>query len=64
MGQSPEQEDVDPWLINVGKRHVTLVRGRACFHHADSFAVKRGGHIDLCVLGAFQVHVVVTWQTG
>ena len=55
MGPTPEKADIDPWLINAGKLHVTLRPGGSFFHHADSFAMIRGGHIDLCVLGAFQV---------
>ncbi len=55
MGPAPEQTNIDPWLINAGKQHVTLRTGGSFFHHADSFAMIRGGHIDLCVLGAFQV---------
>jgi 3-oxoadipate CoA-transferase beta subunit len=55
MGPAPELDKVDPWLINAGKQHVTLLPGGSFFHHADSFAMIRGGHIDLCVLGAFEV---------
>lgn len=55
MGPAPAPEHVDPWLINAGKQHVTLLDGGSFFHHADSFAMIRGGHIDLCVLGAFEV---------
>ena len=55
MGPAPSPENADPWLINAGKQQVTLVDGGAYFHHADSFAMIRGGHIDLCVLGAFEV---------
>jgi 3-oxoadipate CoA-transferase beta subunit len=55
MGPAPAPDKVDPWLINAGKQHVTLLQGGAFFHHADSFAMIRGGHIDLCVLGAFEV---------
>jgi 3-oxoadipate CoA-transferase beta subunit len=55
MGAAPSPDKVDPWLINAGKQHVTLLQGGAFFHHADSFAMIRGGHIDLCVLGAFEV---------
>lgn len=55
MGPAPAADKVDPWLINAGKQHVTLLPGGSFFHHADSFAMIRGGHIDLCVLGAFEV---------
>jgi 3-oxoadipate CoA-transferase beta subunit len=55
MGPSPEEGHVDPWMINAGKQYVTLRTGGSFVHHADSFALIRGGHIDLCVLGAFQV---------
>lgn len=55
MGPAPDPDRVDPWLINAGKQHVTLLPGGSFFHHADSFAMIRGGHIDLCVLGAFEV---------
>jgi 3-oxoadipate CoA-transferase beta subunit len=55
MGPAPEPQNRDPWLINAGKQHVTLQQGGAFFHHADSFTMIRGGHIDLCVLGAFEV---------
>ncbi len=55
MGPAPEKDKVDPWLINAGKQYVTLRAGGSFCHHADSFSMIRGGHIDLCVLGAFQV---------
>jgi 3-oxoadipate CoA-transferase beta subunit len=55
MGPAPTADNIDPWLINAGKQHVTLLEGGSFFHHADSFAMIRGGHIDLCVLGAFEV---------
>ncbi|MCB8877156.1 3-oxoacid CoA-transferase subunit B [Acidisoma silvae] len=55
MGPAPAKGQEDPWLINAGKQHVTLHKGGAFFHHADSFAMIRGGHIDLCVLGAYEV---------
>lgn len=55
IGPAPEPGKVNPWLINAGKQHITLVRGGAYFHHADSFAMIRGRHLDLCVLGAYEV---------
>ncbi|MBO1326116.1 3-oxoacid CoA-transferase subunit B [Acetobacter sp. TBRC 12305] len=55
MGPAPAPDAIDPWMINAGKQHVTLLKGASLFHHADSFAMIRGGHIDLCVLGAFEV---------
>ncbi len=55
MGAAPSPENGDPWLINAGKQQVSLVDGGSFFHHADSFSMIRGGHIDLCVLGAFEV---------
>jgi 3-oxoadipate CoA-transferase beta subunit len=55
MGPEPGPGAINPWLVNAGKQYVTLVPGSAYVHHADSFGIIRGGHIDLCVLGAFQV---------
>ncbi len=67
MGPAPAPEDADPWLINAGKQQVTLARGGSYVHHADSFAMIRGGHLDLCVLGAFEVAEngdVANWATS
>jgi 3-oxoadipate CoA-transferase beta subunit len=67
MGPKPPQDEIDPWLVNAGKEYVTLVRGASLVHHADSFAAIRGGHIDLCVLGAFQVAEngdIANWTTS
>ena len=55
MGPAPQPGQGEPELINAGKRQVTANPGAAYFHHADSFAMIRGGHIDVCVLGALQV---------
>ena len=55
MGPTPEKDKINPWLINASKQYVTLQPGASLVHHADSFAMIRGGHLDLCVLGAFQV---------
>jgi 3-oxoacid CoA-transferase B subunit len=55
MGPAPEEGREDPWLINAGKQLITLVPGASFVAHADSFAMIRGGHIDLCVLGGFEV---------
>ena len=55
MGPAPSPEEADPWLINAGKQQVTLRTGGSYVHHADSFAMIRGGHLDLCVLGGFEV---------
>lgn len=67
MGPSPEPSKADPELINAGKKCVTAIPGACYFHHADSFAMIRGGHIDYCVLGAFQVSQegdLANWSTG
>ena len=66
MGPLATGADVDTELVNAGKQNVTLLKGGAIFHHADSFAMIRGGHIDICVLGAFQVSVkgdLANWRT-
>ena len=67
MGPAPAPGEEDEDLINAGKQPVTLLTGGAYFHHADSFGMMRGGHLDICVLGAFQVAGngdLANWHTG
>jgi 3-oxoadipate CoA-transferase beta subunit len=67
MGPAPAPGEGNPELINAGKKQVTAIPGAAYFHHADSFAMIRGGHLDLCVLGALQVSRdgdLANWSTG
>jgi 3-oxoadipate CoA-transferase beta subunit len=67
MGPAPAPGEEDPDLINAGKQPVTLLDGGCFFHHADSFAMMRGGHVDICVMGAFQVSAsgdLANWHSG
>jgi 3-oxoadipate CoA-transferase, beta subunit len=67
MGPLAKDDEIDEELVNAGKQPVTMLPGASLCHHADSFAMIRGGHIDICVLGAFQVSVkgdIANWRTG
>ena len=67
MGPAPAKGEEDSDLINAGKEFITLLKGGSFFHHGDSFTMMRGGHIDICVLGAFQVAQngdLANWHTG
>lgn len=67
MGPAPASGEEDPELINAGKQPVTLLAGGCYFHHGDSFTMMRGGHLDICVLGAYQVSArgdLANWSTG
>ena len=67
FGPPPAKGEEDPELINAGKEYITMLDGGSFFHHGDSFAMMRGGHIDICVLGAFQVAKngdLANWSTG
>lgn len=67
MGPGATGDDVDNELINAGKKPVTLLTGGAFFHHVDSFAIMRGGHLDLCIMGGMQVSAdgdLANWSLG
>ena len=67
MGPAPPEGEINPWLINAGKQYVTLRKGGSYVHHADSFGMIRGGHLDLCCLGAFEVADngdIANWATS
>jgi 3-oxoadipate CoA-transferase beta subunit len=67
MGPPPDDDHLDLDLMNAGKKYVTALPGAAYFHHADSFSMVRGGHIDVCVLGTMQVGAngdIANWSTG
>ncbi|WP_395675676.1 3-oxoacid CoA-transferase subunit B [Inquilinus sp.] len=67
MGPVPPADAVDPWVINAGKQNVTMRTGAALVHHGDSFAIIRGGHLDLCLLGAYEVSAtgdLANWATS
>ena len=66
MGPAPDEANANPWLVNAGKSLVTLVTGGSYFEHAESFAIIRGGHLDLCVMGAYEVAAngdLANWAT-
>ena len=66
MGPVPPKDKTDTWLINATKQNITLLKGASLFHHADSFGMIRGGHLDLCVLGAYEVAEngdIANWAT-
>lgn len=66
MGPVPPRDQIDTWLINATKQNITLRKGASLFHHADSFGMIRGGHLDLCVLGAYEVAEngdIANWRT-
>ncbi len=67
MGPVPTEGKGDRELVNAGKKYITAIKGASYFHHADSFTMIRGGHIDICVLGAMQVSQegdLANWSTG
>jgi 3-oxoadipate CoA-transferase beta subunit len=67
MGPVPPKDAIDTWLVNATKQNITLVKGASLFHHADSFGMIRGGHLDLCVLGAYEVAEngdIANWATN
>jgi 3-oxoadipate CoA-transferase, beta subunit len=67
MGPLPPKDEIDTWLVNATKQNITLVPGASLFHHADSFAMIRGGHLDLCVLGAYEAAEngdIANWATN
>lgn len=67
MGPEASPEEADPELINAGKTPVTLLTGGSFFHHVDSFAIMRGGHLDLCIMGGMQVAAngdLANWSLG
>ena len=64
FGDAPKAGEEDWDLINAGKKAITLNPGASFFHHADSFAMVRGGHLDMAILGAFKLHRPAIWRTG